>query len=616
MPENPVVPPSRPSRRSVLNAAAVFGVSVAGVSGLLAGCSTEVKTKNGGTVDSNGKPVGGSPGASAAPADARTGTAAKTLFVAGFQWGPPTSFNPLGNTSAWPCAANQSQFIYETLVRFNLLDGSLAPGLSTGLKDSGPTEITVPMQTDAKWQDGKPVTAEDVVYTFMLGKTHPEISYASFWDYVASVTATDPATVKVTLKKSPLNADMVRNYLATTYIVPKHVWTAVEAKKKPIGDDPNTSPVGSGPYQVDNYNQQQVALKKFPGYWGKTVFGDPAPTAIVHPIFKGNDAGDLALQSGDVDVSQQFTPQVWLMWEKQKKPVSTWLKKKPYDIPGSIPMLVLNTKKKGLDNPQVRRAIAYSINYPQIAATAMSEYSAPANSSVILPTGSEQKFFDADAVAKNGWKFDPDQAKKILEQDLKAKKGGDGIYVLPDGTRLGPWQVITPTGWSDWQSALTIVASNAKTVGIDISTNFPQAPQVTTAVQNGNFDLACWYVAGVSVASPWQRFRDVLDDRGVPPVGKPAFYNYGRFADPAVRGLLDQAAAASSDAEKKKALSALDAIFMKNVPMIPLMYRPLEFFEFNESTWTNFPTATNDYAPPMWQGAGIEWLFKIKSTTA
>ena len=51
---------------------------------------------------------------------------------------------------------------------------------------------------------------------------------------------------------------------------------------------------------------------------------------------------------------------------------------------------------------------------------------------------------------------------------------------------------------------------------------------------------------------------------------------------------------------------------MKNAPMIPLMYRPLEFYEFNEINWTNFPSEDNDYAPPMFSGAGISWLYKIK----
>jgi peptide/nickel transport system substrate-binding protein len=50
---------------------------------------------------------------------------------------------------------------------------------------------------------------------------------------------------------------------------------------------------------------------------------------------------------------------------------------------------------------------------------------------------------------------------------------------------------------------------------------------------------------------------------------------------------------------------------MADVPAIPLMYRPLEFYEFNESHWTGFPTAENPTAPPMFQGAGIKVLYNL-----
>jgi peptide/nickel transport system substrate-binding protein len=108
------------------------------------------------------------------------------------------------------------------------------------------------------------------------------------------------------------------------------------------------------------------------------------------------------------------------------------------------------------------------------------------------------------------------------------------------------------------------------------------------------------------------RFRDAMDDRGVPEAGKTAFFNYNRFSHPDVPTLLDTAAGAKTDAEAKAAYVALDKIYRQQVPVVPLMYRPLEFFEFNETNWTGFPTEENPYAPPMWQGAGINWLFKIK----
>ena len=113
-------------------------------------------------------------------------------------------------------------------------------------------------------------------------------------------------------------------------------------------------------------------------------------------------------------------------------------------------------------------------------------------------------------------------------------------------------------------------------------------------------------------SGPWSRLRDVLDDRVGAPIGKTAFANYTRFSDSSIAGLLDAAAEAADDEARKKAYAGIEKIYREQVPVIPLMYRPLEFYEFNQSTWTNVPTEKNPYAPPQWGGAGIAWMFKIK----
>src|ERR687894_491640 len=453
-------------------------------------------------------------------AQGRAGAAGETLFIAGFQGGPPTNFNPFAPTPAWPTAQRQPQYIYETLVRFNMLDGSLQPGLGKGLEEPDKQTIVVPLQDGTKWSDGTDLTAEDVAFTFGLAKANEGLWFSTLWQYVDSVEATDPRTVTVKIN----SANLVK--------------------------ETNLKPIGSGPFTVDKADQTQINLVRNDNYWGKAVFGETPVRIMNHPIFKSNNDGDLKLESGEIDASQQFTAQIWKMWESGK-PVSTWMKKKPFHLPGQIPLLIFNLNKKGLDNVKVRQAIAFGINYPNIATTAMSDYSDPANASLIVPTGYESKFFDSAAVQSEGWTFDKAKAVEILEGELKAKKGSDGIYELPDGTKLGGWKLITPTGWTDWNTACEIVAKSAKDLGIGIDTEFPQFPTMYSALQNGNFDLAMYSYTGVNPASPWIRFRDALDDRGVPELGKTAFWNYNRFSDPDVPALLDTAAAAKSDDEAK-----------------------------------------------------------------
>src|SRR4029450_7706141 len=114
---------SEPSRRRFL------GLAALAVGGALIG----VGTTGCGTAQTGRTQEAGSQ-------QGRAGAAGDTLFVAGFQWGPPSSFNPLAAQPDWPTnvqAGNQSQFIYETLVRFNLLGGSLSPGLAQALSEPG-----------------------------------------------------------------------------------------------------------------------------------------------------------------------------------------------------------------------------------------------------------------------------------------------------------------------------------------------------------------------------------------------------------------------------------------------------------------------------------------------
>ena len=131
--------------------------------------------------------------------------------------------------------------------------------------------------------------------------------------------------------------------------------------------------------------------------------------------------------------------------------------------------------------------------------------------------------------------------------------------------------------------------------------------------QNGDFDLCMYTYTGVNPASPWIRFRDALDDRGVPALRQDCVLELQPVQERRCRGpCRRRCGRAKSDAEAKTAYSALDKIYRENIPVVPLMYRPLDFYEFNASNWENFPTEENPYAPPMWQGAGIQWLFKIK----
>ncbi|MEZ0166976.1 ABC transporter substrate-binding protein [Kineococcus sp. LSe6-4] len=599
------VPPTGPeptggaTRRRFLAASGVAagGVALAACGGGGGGAGVEDSTLPG--IGNNGKVGGG-----------RRGEAADQLFLAGFQFSPPTNFNTFAGAPAWPAGNNVAQYVYETLLRFDVTTGDLKPGLAADYTVDGTTSVSMTLQEGITWSDGTPFTTDDVLYTFELGKIDPSLTVASFWTEADAITA-DGDTVTVSINQDRKNVGMVLQQLAVQFMLPKAVFekVAAETGNKLAGWE-TTELLGTGPYTLELADQTQIILARNEDYWGQDFYGGlPKPTKIIHPIFKSNEDGNLKFQNGELDVMQQFVPQISKMWESGK-PVGTYLKEEPYFVPGSMPMFIFNTTRGALADAQVRRAIAFAIDYPSIAETAMSGYSGDVQASLIIPGGAEDQWADTARAQADGWSYDAAQAEKTLT-DAGYVKGADGVYAK-DGQRLGPWKLITPQGWTDWNAALEIVAKNLQAIGIDAATNFPQQAQVTTSVQNGDFDMACWSVAGTNPATPWQRFSDVMSNVELVPPGQTAFRNYGRWANDQVNDLLEAAAAASDDGAKKQALTALDDLYRQEAPSVPLMYRPDEFFEYNASNWTNFPTEDNDYAPPMFRGAGNDWLFKIE----
>ncbi|MGC5776698.1 ABC transporter substrate-binding protein [Paenibacillus pabuli] len=541
----------------------------------------------------------------------------ETLYINGLQWGPPTNFNLLSGNPAFPVNyGNSRELVYETLFMVNQLDGGLEPLLGKSYEWTDDTTLRIELNADAQWSDGTAFTADDVVYTYGLGQKY-DINWSSFWTYISEVKADGAQAVEIKLNPDNPNKLTVLDSIELIPMLPKHIWEEIEKKNNndltAIRKEVNDNPVGTGAYKLHFYNDQKITIARDDNYWGQKLFGKlPAPKYITHVIYKDNAAGDLAFKSGQVDVSQQFIPQVWKMWEGGAA-VKTYLKDAPYYLPGSMPSIFFNLSKAGLDNADVRRAIAMSINYDKISELAMSGYSAPMQPSLTLNSDAESKYIDQDAIKSLQWTMDIEGANALLDK-IGAIKGKDGIRVL-NGTRLGPFEIECPYGWSDWNAALEIVAQSAKAIGIEIRTKFPESPVWTNDLQTGKFDIIMNTPAGgVSPSQPWNRAMTIMYSKGVAPMGEMAFWNWGRYQNDRADAIIEEIPSVSDEAKLKALYTELNTIWLKDIPSIPLMYRPWVFDTVNESVWKGFPTegdGTNIPPQISMDGAGIKALYQI-----
>ena len=565
----------------------------------------------------------------------------ETLYFNGQQWGPVVCWNPFSNNCNNALAITQQDnarvIMFEPPYLYNMLDGKQYPLLADGdyAWNDAHTEISFKIKAAAKWNDGTPVTAEDVAYTWA---THVEYNTpvgAANKDYIDTIEAKDPQTVVI---KAKLGADgkavnplLVAAYVSTNYVIQK-AW--IQKLEERIGGDATKlitdvaeDVAYSGPYGKFFADETKVVYVRNDNYWGQdaSMWGKlPVPKYLAHPIFKDNAAGFTALKAGEVDVSQQFNANVQDLWLKDNLPISTYLPEPPYSIGASLPTAYFNLKSPGLDNAAVRKAIAMAVDYDTIVANAMTNQSATfaqVPRSLMNPTASEQAMYNHDAVKDLQWAGkDYEGAKKLLDDAGIKDTDGDGWRDL-NGKKLS-YVALCPNGWSDWQAAIEVVAAAGKEIGVEITTNFPEWSVYQTVVTKSDgplpagYDIFMMWSDGAGPTQPWLRIRKTMSSEFI---GMPSNWNgnYGQYSNPEADKLIKAIPGETDEAKLKEMYTELVKIYLTDVPSFTLMYRPQAFHTVNESVWTNFPhdgDGTNPPVPPldMTDGWGIAGLYNLE----
>ncbi|HWQ58194.1 MAG TPA: ABC transporter substrate-binding protein [Clostridia bacterium] len=579
----------------------------------------------------------------AAPPESPTETAAtselprnETLYFAGLQWGAVKSWSPYNpdpnNSMAISQAASARIPLYETLYMYNMLDGQMYPLLADGayVWNADLTQMTVKIKSVAKWSDGTPVTAADVAYTYATHLKYASNTGNEYKDYIDKIEAVDESTVviyaKLNAEGKPVNPLMLLEYIGKVYVTQKAYFEGVEAA---VSSDPDAfksapceDPVGSGPYKVFLSNDQKVILVRDDSYWGQdaSMWGQlPVPKYLAHTIFTDNNAAQVAFSAGEVDVSQGFTANIQDFWLTQGLPISTYMDEPPYGVCASIPTAWYNMGSPGLDNVAVRKAIAMAVDYEAIIANAMTNQSptfAQCPRSMMIPTDGEQALLDSARLAPLQWAGnDIEGAKALLDSAGIVDTNGDGYRDI-NGQNL-EYNACCPNGWTDWQAAIEIVAAAGQNIGINITTEFPEAdvflPTVFTTGQT-DYDIFMMWNDGAGPIQPWARIRKFMSSEFLAAATN-ATGNFGGYVNPEADEIIKQIPSVTDPAELKELYTRINEIYLTDVPSFALMYRPELFHAVNETVWTGFPEQGDGLnIPPlvMINGYGIAGLYHVE----
>jgi peptide/nickel transport system substrate-binding protein len=241
--------------------------------------------------------------------------------------------------------------MYDQHVPQNSLQ-SIVPDLATGWSwNEEGTALTFVLHQGVKWHDGMPFTANDVACTFdmLTGKSTDKLRVnprKSWYRNLEHVTANGDYEVTFTLKQ-PQPAFLTALAAGFSPIYPCHV-PAAQMRQRPIG---------TGPFKfVDFKPNEYVKVTRNPDYWKKDR---PYLDGIEYTIIKNLSTAVLALVSGKFDMAFPYSLTVPLLKDvKSQMPQASCM----MGPVGLNRALIVNRDKPPFDNPDLRRAMALSLD--------------------------------------------------------------------------------------------------------------------------------------------------------------------------------------------------------------------------------------------------------------
>ena len=449
------------------------------------------------------------------------------------------------------------QNAYEGLLGWNTKN-ELTPRIAMALPtlSADRKTYTFTLRSDAKFANGRTITAEDVKYSFTRA-LDPKLASPVAMSYlndiqgakaVADGKATELAGVKV-LSPASLQITLVapRAYFLqkltypTGYVVPKEgiaKGPKSAAGALTIGPE-NAAETASGPFKITSYERQsKVVLEPNEHYWG----GKPKLTRIERPIVLDSKTAVNLYQTGRLDIVINLQQSDYTSLKNDPAFASdlhlftraaTWY------------MAVNPTQYKPFADKRVRQAVAYAVDKQSIVKNVTASVFLPATG--VLPPG-----VPGYAPTLTGYPYDLEKAKKLLAE--AGYPGGKGLPTI---------HILFPEKQSDFTRPVEVLREQLGAVGFPVELNEMEHGAFLKALHNRQFDLAygAWYA---DYLDP-QDFLSLLFRSDAPE-------NETGYSNPAFDALCAQADGEPDQAKRRSLYAKADSILVDDIPWVPIAY--------------------------------------------
>ena len=459
--------------------------------------------------------------------------------------------------------------------------GNLIPDLATTVPKVDADQVTYKATLrDAKWSDGQPITADDVVFTYQLMydpkyKAVTSRFRSQLEAHLSSVTAVDQKTV--VFKTTGPYAPFIISFM-NIGILPKHVWEKLqpaEINSTPLNQVPEVVSGAMIPVKWDKGSQYQ--MKRNDLFWrGKTNLDSYFLKVVPDAVQVANQ-----LKTGEIDVGIPDLSQWDSLANVQTIDRLSYVAAQfDYYIQNMDPA---KTPKAAIfGDSQVRKALLTALDRKKVAEKVYFGLASPADSSVSAAQW-------VHTTPKTQYPYDVAKAEKMLDA-AGWVKGSDGVR-SKNGVRL-EWELRTNAGNKVRETLITVLADQWKTIGANVTTKTIQFPQLVTQLsQTREFEMI---LLGISEGLD----PDTTQLWSSKSIGGGAL-NGAAYKNPKVDDLLEQAVQ-TLDTQKRKGLyQQIQEILMEDLPA-PLITYPKTIWGISKRVKGWNQGAWNTYAPRPW----------------
>jgi len=218
------------------------------------------------------------------------------------------------------------------------------------------------LRSEARWHDGTPITADDVVWSFetLMEKGTPFYRY--YYSAIDNAEALNEHRVRFNFKESGnQELPLITGQLP---VLPKHYWETKDFSATTL--DP---PLGSGPYRIQKFEAgRYIVQERVTDYWGADLpvrQGMNNFDFIRTAYFRDATPIRLALKAGDIDFRHENQSKAWADDYNVAVVDKGWLRKEMirHQRPTGMQAFVMNTRRKLFKDPRVRLALAQAFDF-------------------------------------------------------------------------------------------------------------------------------------------------------------------------------------------------------------------------------------------------------------